>query len=167
MNEHRWEDLVIGLSAELQVRVDDEMMRRFFAITGDSNPLHQDPEHARAHGFDDRVVYGLLTASFYSTLAGVLLPGRRCLLHGVNVSFHKPVYVGDELHVRGEVVYRNEVFRQAELACTTTNQHGVKVAGGKLKVGVLDSERAPLEATGSTPSAALASGAAPPGRARP
>lgn len=138
MNEHRWEDLVLGLSAELEVTVSSEMMERFRATTGDTNPLHTDAGYAVAHGFGDRVVYGLLTASFYSTLAGVLLPGRRCLLHGVSVSFHEPVYVGDRLRVRGEVAYRNEAFRQAELACTTTNQHGVKVAAGKLKVGVLD-----------------------------
>lgn len=143
MNEHRWEDLVLGLSAELEVTVSDDMMARFLATTGDTNPLHTDARYAAGQGFAGRVVYGLLTASFLSTLAGVLLPGRRCLLHGVNVSFHAPVYVGDRLRVRGEVVYRNEVFRQAELACRVTNQHGAEVAAGKLKVGVLEDRPAP------------------------
>jgi 3-hydroxybutyryl-CoA dehydratase len=82
------------------------------------------------------VVYGLLTASFFSTLAGVHLPGATCLLHGVSATFHHPVYVGDRLTVTGAVAYRNEAFHQAELTCHITNQKGVKVSTARLKVGV-------------------------------
>lgn len=136
MNSYDWESLQVGLAAGFEVTVTPEMMRRFAESTGDHNPLHVDPDCARSEGFEGPVVYGLLTASFFSTLAGVHLPGARCLLHGVNASFHHPVYVGDRLTVHGEVAYRNEVYRQAELSCRVTNQHGAKVASGKLKVGI-------------------------------
>ncbi len=136
MNCYRWEELELGLAAEFDVEVSPDMMERFTQSTGDVNPLHVDPEYAREAGFDGRVVYGLLTASFFSTLAGVYLPGARCLLHGVQASFHRPVYVGDRLKVRGEVAYRNEAFKQAELACRITNQRGEKVSSARLKVGV-------------------------------
>ncbi|MBL8954125.1 MAG: MaoC family dehydratase [Myxococcaceae bacterium] len=136
MNAYTWEQLQLGLTAEFAVEVSPAMMERFTSSTGDLNPLHLDPGYARQAGFDDRVVYGMLTASFFSTLAGVYLPGERCLLHGVEASFHKPVYVGDTLTVRGEVAYRNEAFKQAELKCRITNQRGEKVSSAKLKVGV-------------------------------
>jgi 3-hydroxybutyryl-CoA dehydratase len=142
MNAYEWDDLVLGLSAELQVIVTEEMMDHFRHITGDVNPLHVDRGYAVEQGFADRVVYGLLTASFYSTLAGMYLPGKHCLLHGLDVGFHKPVYAGDCLLVRGEVAYRNEVFRRAELLCVTVNQQGEKVAAGKLRVGVRAEARA-------------------------
>ncbi len=142
MNAYEWEEVVLGLSAEMQVCISNEMMDRFRDMTGDLNPLHLDRGYAVEEGFDDRVAYGLLTASFYSTLAGMYLPGKHCLLHGLDVGFHKPVYVGDCLLVRGEVVYRNEAFRRAEIACLTVNQHGEKVAAGKLKVGLRASRRA-------------------------
>jgi 3-hydroxybutyryl-CoA dehydratase len=136
MNAYTWEELEVGLAAEFDIEVSLDMMERFTASTGDVNPLHLDAGYARQAGFDDRVVYGMLTASFFSTLAGVYLPGARCLLHGVQASFHKPVYVGDTLKVRGEVAYRNEAFKQAELSCRITNQRGEKVSSAKLKVGV-------------------------------
>lgn len=163
MKDYGWDELKVGLSAAFEVRVEEDMMRRFLAITGDENPLHTEKAWALTHGFADRVVYGLLTASFYSRLAGTLLPGRRCLLHGLNVSFHKPVYVGDTLRVRGEVVYRNELFRQAELACTTTNQQGTKVAAGKLKVGVLESALEQIETKGRELFGPFAAGSGPGG----
>lgn len=136
MNAYEWEHLSIGVSANFEVTITEEMLKRFAQDTGDCNPLHLDAEYARAEGFDGPVVYGLLTASFLSRLAGVHLPGARCLLQGVSATFHHPVYVGDRLTVHGEVAYRNEVYRQAELVCRITNQHGAKVASGKLKVGV-------------------------------
>jgi 3-hydroxybutyryl-CoA dehydratase len=136
MNAYEWDDLVVGLKARFDVDVTAQMMERFRADTGDVNPLHLDPDYARRAGFEDRVVYGLLTASFFSTLAGVHLPGARCLLQGINATFHAPVYVGERLTVSGEVDYRNESFRQAELSCCITNQAGKRVASARLKVGV-------------------------------
>jgi acyl dehydratase len=50
-------------------------MERFREDSGDINPLHLDRDYARARGFPDVVVYGLLASSFYSTLVGVYLPG--------------------------------------------------------------------------------------------
>ena len=39
----------------------------------------------------------MLGASFFSTLAGVYLPGEHCLLHGVECKFAKPIFIGDTL----------------------------------------------------------------------
>jgi acyl dehydratase len=136
MNAHTWEDLVLGLEAELEVTVTEPMMSRFFETTGDSSPLHVDERYAKERGFGGRVVYGLLTASFYSTLAGVYLPGRHCLLHGLKIDFNGPVYVGDSLRVHGRVAYRNEAFRQIELACEITNQRHEVVSRALLRAGV-------------------------------
>ena len=59
--------------------VTPEMMDAFRAITGDVSPIHIDADYARGRGFPGRVVYGMLGASFFSTLAGVYLPGEHCL----------------------------------------------------------------------------------------
>jgi 3-hydroxybutyryl-CoA dehydratase len=137
VNAYSWEELKEGLSAEYEVIVTSEMMARFYATTGDENPLHLDAAFAAERGFKDRVVYGLLTASFYSTLAGVHLPGRSCLLHGIKVDFNAPVYVGDRLRVRGTVAYRNELYKQLEIACEITNQEAAVVSKGRLRVGLV------------------------------
>lgn len=148
-----WEELEVGTSAEFSVTVTEAMMARFRDDTGDTNALHSDSRFARKSGFADRVVYGLLTASFYSRLAGVHLPGQHALLHGLNVGFHRPVYVGDTLKVSGTVSYRNEIFRQAEIQCRTVNQYGQLVAAGKIKVGFTDHSRSASQPSSSNSSA--------------
>ena len=135
--EYLWEDLALGLEAAFAVTVTEEMMQQFLAITGDTNPLHVDPAFAARQGFPDRVVYGMLTAAFYSTLAGVHLPGRHCLLHGVDASFVKPVFVGTRLTISGKVSHLNDAYRQAQIAAQITDDGGVVVSRAKIRVGVL------------------------------
>jgi acyl dehydratase len=89
-------------------------------------------------GYPGRVVYGLLTSSFYSTLVGVYLPGKYCLLQGLDIQFSKPVYIGEHLAISGKVTYINEAYRQIEIKANITNQNNVKISRAKIKVGVLD-----------------------------
>jgi acyl dehydratase len=137
VNEYRWSDLAVGLRHEFEATISEAMMERFLRDTGDCNPLHVDAPYARQKGFKGRVVYGLLTSSLYSTLAGVHLPGRFCLLQGIDVSFLSPVFVGDSLRVSGEIAYLNESCRQAEIRAQIVNASGVKVSRAKIKAGVL------------------------------
>lgn len=136
MNAYTWEELHVGMAADFEVVVDQAMMDRFLATTGDENPIHLDADYAAEHGFQGRVVYGLLTASFYSTLAGVHLPGKRCLLHGLKADFTAPVYVGDRLRVRGTIAHRSEAVRRLELVCDVTNQRAEVVSKARLRVGI-------------------------------
>ncbi len=126
----------MGLSHSLEVTVTQEMMDMFLQLTSDNNPLHTDKDFACGKGFRDRVVYGMLTASFYSTLVGVYLPGKYCLLHGIDVSFVNPVFIGDRLSIFGEVSYINEAYKQVEIKASITNHSGAKISRAKIKVGL-------------------------------
>ena len=136
MNAYRWDQLHVGLRHEFTAIVTRAMLDRFRADTGDVNPLHQDAAFAATRGHADVVVFGMLTASFYSTLVGVHLPGRNALLHSVDVAFLKPVLPDDTLTISGEITYLNDAFQQAEIAGAIRNQHGVKVSRATIKAGV-------------------------------
>jgi len=138
MNHYTFEQSVVGLEADFSVVLTQDMMDAFLAISGDCNPLHLDEKYARSHGMPSRVVYGLLTSSFYSTLAGVYLPGERCLLHGIEISFNRPTYVGDKLHIDGRIAERNETFRQVQIQSRIRNQDGKTVSKAKIKAGFLE-----------------------------
>ena len=138
MNHYRYEDLTIGLAAGFSVCVTAERMAQFFAVCGDVNPLHMDEPYARARGFDGRLVYGMLTASFYSTLCGVYLPGERCLLQELAVQFGRPVYIGDTLVVTGAVTARMDAYKRVEIKAKIVNQAGVRVSAATIKAGVRD-----------------------------
>ena len=75
MNHYTMADMTPGLTEEFTVTVTAEMMDAFCTLTGDVSPIHMDEDYAKGRGYPGRVVYGMLGASFFSTLAGVYLPG--------------------------------------------------------------------------------------------
>ena len=138
MKKYKFSDIKVGLSESFEVRVVPSMMDRFLEISNDVNSLHQDSHYAKEKGFSGRVVYGLLTSSFYSTLVGVYLPGKYSILQGISIQFTKPVYIHDFLKVYGEVSYINEAYKCVDIKSTITNLKGEKVSKATIKVGIID-----------------------------
>jgi len=138
MNEYKFSDIEIGLRESFEVKIDASKMDKFLDISNDTNPLHVDSNYAKKKGFPNRVVYGLLTSSFYSTLVGVYLPGKYCILQGIDIQFSKPVYIGDALKISGKVSYINEAYKQIEIKAFITNQNNEKVSKATIKTGVID-----------------------------
>ena len=139
MNSYSFDELDIGREESFSVTVTEEMMADFLKITGDVNPLHNDETFAQTKGFDHKVVYGMLTASFFSTLAGVYIPGEKCLIEEVNYKFTKPVYVCDELTVSGKISERDERIKQLTLKVRIKRKtDDATVIRGSMTVGVLE-----------------------------
>ncbi len=136
MNTYDIEDLYTGQTEQFETEISSEMLDAFRAVTCDTNPLHCDEDYAKNQGFKGRVAYGMLTASFLSTLAGVFLPGERSIIQSVDVRFPRPVYEGDILLVRGTVTEIHESVRQITVAVEIKNQRDESVLKGKMKVGV-------------------------------
>ena len=137
MNNYKFDELTVGMTESFKVTITEEMLDAFKGITGDVNPLHNDEEFAKAKGHPGRVAYGMLTASFLSTLAGVYIPGERSLIQQVETKFAKPVYIGDELTVTGEITELVESVQRLELKVTITNQDGKKVLRGSMGILVV------------------------------
>ena len=127
-NAYGYGEIREGQTECFRVEVTAEKMELFEAITGDRNPLHLDDGFARQMGYNGRVAYGMLTASFYSTLAGI---------HSVEAKFLRPVCPGDELTVAGTVREKNDTFRLLTIKAEIRNQKGEKVSSARMKVGVL------------------------------
>ena len=136
MNHYTLAEITPGLSASFTVTVTPRMMEGFYALTGDDSPIHMSEEYAKGRGYPGRVVYGMLGASFFSTLAGVYLPGEHCLLHSVEAKFAKPVFIGDTLTVSGRVAEVNDTFGEITIKAVIENQNGQKVTRGLIKAGV-------------------------------
>lgn len=136
MNHYRLSDITVGMTESFEVTVTKEMHEAFTKMSGDVNPMHMTEEYAKEHGYDHRLVYGMLTASFYSTLVGVHLPGQYCVFHEIKTTFNAPVYEGDTLSVTGEVVDIHEGFKRITIKAYIKNQNGKKVSRANLVVGV-------------------------------
>ena len=136
MNQYSYDDISVGHTETFTIAITPEMMNGFGKITGDFNPLHTGEQYAKNAGYKDKAVYGMLTSSFMSTLAGMYLPGENSLIHKVEAEFPSPVYIGDRLTFTGVVARKEDRFQTIELKVTATNSENRKVLRGKIRVGV-------------------------------
>ena len=141
MNEYKFADISVGMKESFEKVITLEIENAFREISGDDNPLHRDDEFAREIGngkFSGHAAFGMLTASFYSTMAGMYLPGKYSLIHSFDeISFMKPVFVGDKLTITGEVVEKEEELKLIRLKVIIKNQDNKTVSRAKMKVLVL------------------------------
>ena len=127
-----------SMQESFTVEITEEMQETFTKLSGDVNPLHLSNKFAKQRGFSDKLVFGMLTASFFSKLVGVYLPGKNCLFQECkDIRFHSPVFVGNELTVKGEITEIDERFGRLVIKATIHNQENKKVCSAKLMVGVL------------------------------
>ena len=136
MNYYKFEDLDVGLSFKFKEIVTEEKMKLFLKLSGDNNALHCDEKYAKKSNMEGRVVYGMLTSSFYSTLVGVYLPGKNCLLQEIKISFNNPLYIGEELVVSGTIIEKDDTFKRVEIKASIKAKDGKVISKAKIKVGV-------------------------------
>lgn len=137
MNEYLIDELNVGKEEFFRVKITEEKVEQFATITGDYNSLHTNDFYAREKGFSQKVVYGMLTASFFSTLAGMYLPGKYSLIQGVELKLVKPVYINDELIVKGIVEEIHQSVQTIDIRVEIFNQVDEKVVKGKMRIGLL------------------------------
>ena len=139
MNCFYFEEIELDQKVSFEYEINEEKMQKFREITGDLNPLHCDLNYAKEKGYNENVVYGMLSASILSTLAGMYLPGKKSLIHEVEIKFAKPVFLSKmPLTVNAKVVSKDERFKQITLKYTIEDNTKSKVVRGTMKVGVTD-----------------------------
>jgi 3-hydroxybutyryl-CoA dehydratase len=92
-----FEDLTIGLEAQLVRMVTQGDIEGFARITGDHNPVHLDPAYAATTPFKTTIAHGMLTAGYVSAIFGTDLPGPGCIYVSQTLNFRAPVRAGDEV----------------------------------------------------------------------
>lgn len=118
------DEIEVGMSASLTQTITDEDVRKFADLSGDNNPVHLDEEFASQSRYKKRIAHGLLSASFFSALFGTKLPGRGCVYVAQNLSFKRPVYLGDTVVATVTVTNINVKNRRVffETVCTVKNK---------------------------------------------
>lgn len=133
-----FDDFVVGEVARLERVVSAADIDAFVALTGDDNPLHTDNAYAADLGMGRRVVHGMLTAGYVSTVIGTMLPGPGALWVSETFRFRAPVRVDDQLVVEVRIRHISPATRVLVLTVSVTNQHTVVVLDGEAQVHVLD-----------------------------
>lgn len=141
MNDYKIDQIEVGMEASFSKQITREMEDSFRTITGDNNPLHRDDNFARDvsnEKFREHVAFGMLTASLYSTMAGMYLPGKYSLIHSIDeLSFLAPVFIGDVLEISGKVIDKNIDLKFIVIKVVIKNQDKKTVSRAKMKVLVM------------------------------
>ena len=129
-----YDELQVGAAASFTKTISETDVYLFAGVTGDMNPAHVDAVSAADGMFKQRIAHGMLTASFISTVLAMKLPGPGTIYLGQEAQFRAPVFIGDTITARVELVEKLEPRRWARFHTTVTNQDGKLVVDGHATV---------------------------------
>ena len=92
-----YEALEVGQKAEYKKSVEERDIQLFAAMSGDHNPVHLDAEFAAKSMFRERIAHGMFSGALISAAVACTLPGPGTIYLGQQMSFQKPVKIGDTL----------------------------------------------------------------------
>jgi len=121
---------VVGDAVTFSKSITEADIVLFAGVSGDTYPLHVDAEYAKTTRFGQRVAHGMLSASLLSTVNGLLLGVPGGIYVEQTLHFRRPVFIGDTLTARSEVVEIDVPKRRLHCATQIVNQHGKSVVDG-------------------------------------
>lgn len=133
----RIEDFEVGQHASFTKTFTEDDVQRFIEITGDVNPLHVDEEFAAGTPFGRRVLHGMLTASIFSTMVGMLLPGTGAIYRSQTIRFLLPVYIDETVTAHFVIRSIDRAKHRLEIDAWIENEAGEHVIEGTCEAGLL------------------------------
>ena len=125
----------VGDRAEFEKTVTAEDVARFADVTGDTNPLHRDPEYAAKTRFGQCIAHGMLSAGFISAALGTKLAPDCCVVYlSQSLRFLRPVKVGETVRAVAEVKGIDTQKRIVTVQTDCFNQDGEPVVKGEAVV---------------------------------
>jgi 3-hydroxybutyryl-CoA dehydratase len=112
----------LGEKAEFSKTISESDVYLFAGITGDLNPLHVNEEFAKTTKFKKRIAHGMLSSSLICTVLGTKLPGNGTIHISQSLNFLKPVFIGDTVTVKLEVIERIIEKPYLKINCQIFNQ---------------------------------------------
>ncbi len=135
-NNLSFNDIKIGQVFSFKVLVDKALVRSFAKLTGDKNPLHLDNSYAQRTEFGEPIAHGMLLGGFFSTLVGMLCPGKNALYLSQNLRFRNPLKFGSTVVVTGVVATKYDAVKIVDIKTTIKNKQGTIIVDGLAKVKV-------------------------------
>ncbi len=129
-----FDEITIGDCATLARTLTKQDIQMFAAVTGDMNPAHLDEAYAKTDIFHEIVGHGMWTASMFSVLLGMQLPGPGTLYLGQTLKFLKPVHLGDTITAMVKAVAKDDKHKHITFQTLCTNQDGQTVLEGEALV---------------------------------
>ncbi len=129
LQNRTYDELNTGDTAQVTHRVTERDLILFATVSGDVNPVHLNEEFAAATPFKGRIAHGMLSGALISAAIACELPGPGSIYIGQEMSFLRPVRLGDEIRIELEVLEKLPKNR-VRIATRVINQDGKKTVDG-------------------------------------
>ena len=129
-----YDELKIGDTAELIRKLTPKDIEMFALMSGDVNPAHVDEQFAKSDIFHKVIAHGMWGGALISAVLGTELPGPGTIYLSQNLSFRRPVGLGDTVTVRITVKEMEAEHHHVTLECLCLNQSGETVIEGEALV---------------------------------
>jgi acyl dehydratase len=121
----------LGDNASISKQFSESDVGLFSELSKDFNPIHLDSEFAEKSIFGKKIVHGMLVSSLFSAILGNKLPGEGSIYLAQNLRFLAPVYLGDTITAKVEVIDIRQDKPIIKLITTAVNQSGFTVTEGE------------------------------------
>jgi acyl dehydratase len=125
-----FDELQEGQTADYVKTISEDDIKLFAIISGDTNPLHLDPEYAKTTRFGQCIAHGSICAIIVSAAVATRIPGPGTIYAGQEMKFKKPVFPGDTLTATLTVQEKKRKGNIVLIDCVIRNQNGDTVFTG-------------------------------------
>lgn len=124
-------EIRVGQTASLTKTITEHDVQDFARLSLDINPIHLSEEYARDTRFGRRIAHGFLPAGLISAVLGTRLPGPGSIYLSQSLQFKAPVYYGDTITARVEVIRIRPERKIVTLRTDVYNQDQTLVLTGE------------------------------------
>ena len=130
----------VGDHGKVAKTVSEYDIYAFAGIVGDFYGVHLNEEFAKTTRFGKRIAQGALSVGFLSAVMGHMAaraPNPGAVSHRYDITFRAPVYIGDTLTARLDLIEKDDERNTCVFKAAVTNHEGTVVADGRTYLKVL------------------------------
>ncbi len=124
----------IGQTATIEKTLDNQIVVAFASVSEDYNPIHLDEDFAKTTQFERPIVHGMLASSLISGLLASKVPGAGSIYLGQSLKFLRPIFVGETVTAKVEVISVREDKPIAVISTQVLNANGEVAVDGEATV---------------------------------
>jgi len=124
-------NITFGQKATRSITLTQDHVKTFAELSGDYNPLHFDENFVKKTKFGKLVVQGGLTTGLLHALVAMDMPGPGTVFLSQNWKFTAPVFIGDTITAKAEVLSVHESKPVTQLKIDVKRQDGETVLEGE------------------------------------
>ena|ERR1035438_910702 len=138
MRGKTYDEIQVGDTGSFSKTITESDIHSFSAITADFNSIHVDEVYATTSSLGQkmggRIAQGMLSASLFSTLVGMYIPGKGALYVSQTCNFKRPVKIGDTIKAECTVIEKMEKFRIRMRTCCINQRNEIVIEGEAIAI---------------------------------